>query len=244
MMKDPNVIGVAGNIKVYGKGKLLTRLQTYEYLLSMEIGRRWQGLLGGILVIPGAFGAIRREILESLGRMHDDTITEDFDMTLMLQKARKRVAFASKATAWTHVPERWKDWIRQRMRWSSGQAQVYIKHSGILLRKRFGMLGLVIAPNNVFMDMIALLTRYFWLAAIIVLYVASLSYLLRVLLLILSFYLILESLQLALALSITLEKEDLENIPLVPIMILYRSLHSIVRLLAYTSALLGKKTRW
>jgi cellulose synthase/poly-beta-1,6-N-acetylglucosamine synthase-like glycosyltransferase len=34
---------------------LLTKLQAYEYLISMEMGRRWQAMLSGLLVIPGAF---------------------------------------------------------------------------------------------------------------------------------------------------------------------------------------------
>jgi cellulose synthase/poly-beta-1,6-N-acetylglucosamine synthase-like glycosyltransferase len=38
--------------------------------------------------------------------MHVDTITEDFDMTLMLQKVKGKIAFSHEAIAWTHVPER------------------------------------------------------------------------------------------------------------------------------------------
>ncbi|MEM4700448.1 MAG: glycosyltransferase [Candidatus Nezhaarchaeales archaeon] len=244
MLRDPNVIGVAGNVKVANRKNLLTRFQAYEYLLSMEMGRRWQGVLGGILVIPGAFGAVRRDVFESLGRMHPDTITEDFDMTLMLQKVRKKIAFSPRAIAWTHVPERWRDWIRQRRRWASGQAQVYLKHSNIFFRRRFGLLGFLIAPNNVFMDMVALFIRYLWLAALLTFYVASLSYLLKILLLVYTFYFALELTQLASASLLTPVKKDLENAYLAPLMMLYRSIHSIVRLTAYMDVLLGKKIRW
>jgi len=112
LLTNPEVVGVAGNVRVLNKGNVLTRLQAYEYVVSMEMGRRWQGIVSGILVIPGAFGAFRREIVESLGRMHADTVTEDFDLTLMLQKVKGKLVFAPSAIAWTHVPETWGSWIR------------------------------------------------------------------------------------------------------------------------------------
>jgi poly-beta-1,6 N-acetyl-D-glucosamine synthase len=244
MLDDPNVIGVAGNVKVANKRNLLTRLQAYEYLISMEMGRRWQAMLSGLLVIPGAFGAVRRNILDSLGRMHADTITEDFDMTLMLQKVKEKIAFSPEAIAWTHVPERWKDWIRQRIRWASGQAQVYLKHSNILLRRRFGIFGMLIAPNNIFMDMAALFIRYFWLAIIFLPHVTSTVYIIRLLLLITSFYLTLECIQLISAALLTPRKEEVKNAVLAPLIIPYRALHAVIRLFAYASVLLGRKTRW
>jgi cellulose synthase/poly-beta-1,6-N-acetylglucosamine synthase-like glycosyltransferase len=244
MLDDPSVVGVAGNVKVANKRNLLTRLQAYEYLISMEMGRRWQAMLSGLLVIPGAFGAVRRDTLDSLGRMHADTITEDFDMTLMLQKAKGKIAFSHEAIAWTHVPERWKEWVKQRIRWASGQIQVYIKHSNILLRRRFGIFGVLIAPNNIFMDMAALLIRYFWLAAIFLPHATSPVYAIRLLLIITSFYLTLECIQLISALLLTPRKNEVKDTIYAPLIIPYRALHAAIRLFAYASVLLGRRTRW
>lgn len=244
ILNDSNVIGVAGNIKVANKKNLLTRLQAYEYLISMETGRRWQAILGGLLVIPGAFGAVRRDILDSLGRIHSDTITEDFDMTVMLQKVRGKIAFSSEAIAWTHVPERWRDWVRQRIRWASGQAQVYLKHSNVLLKRRFGIFGMLVAPNNIFMDMVALIIRYIWLAIIFLPVVTSMMYAVRLMLLLTVFYLALESVQLVSATLITPTKDEVKNAVLAPLIMPYRALHAAIRLLAYASVLIGRKIRW
>jgi len=51
---------------------------------------------------------------------------------------------------------------------------------------------MLIAPNNIFMDMVVLFIRYFWLAIIFLPHVTSPVYAIRLLLLIRSFYLTLE----------------------------------------------------
>ncbi len=247
LIEDMRVVGVAGNVRVLNRENLLTRLQAYEYMVSMELGRRWQGIVGGILVIPGAFGAFRREVLESLGRMHADTITEDFDLTVMLQKARGRLAFAPKAVAWTHAPKRWREWVRQRLRWSAGQLQVYRKHVDIFFKKRFGLFGWIIAPNNVFMDIGALFLRAAWLAAIIAFtpFTSSPNYALRLTFLVFTFYLALETLSLTSAALLSPRRGDLKYAFLAPLMVVfYRPLHSIVRFTSYVKVALKRGVGW
>ncbi|MEM2103789.1 MAG: glycosyltransferase [Candidatus Bathyarchaeia archaeon] len=244
MINNPEIIAAAGNIRVVNRINLLTRLQAYEYLISMEMGRRWQAMLSGLLVIPGAFGAVRRSVLESLGRMHTDTITEDFDLTVMLQKVKKKIAFSPMAVAWTYVPENLREWTRQRRRWASGQAQVYLKHSNMLLKRRFGIFGFLIAPNNIFMDIVTLFIRYIWLAIIIISNITFPLTTIKLLLLIASFYLALEYIQLISATLLTPGKETITNMVLAPLMIPYRTLHAAIRLLAYTNVLFKRQTRW
>ena len=238
-----DVIAVAGKVRVVNKVNLLTKLQAYEYLCSMELGRRWQSLFSGILVIPGAFGAFRREVFESLGRMHPDTITEDFDLTVMLQKVRKRLVFAPEAVAWTHAPEDLRGWIRQRIRWAVGQIQVYRKHLNIFFRRRFGLFGLFIAPNNIFMDVVALLLRFSWGLYILASY--TITTLLKLSIIVFVFYLFLESFTILFAAALTPRREDVKYAILAPIMVIfYRPLYSLVRLWAYLKAVLGGKVKW
>ncbi|MEM3552008.1 MAG: glycosyltransferase [Candidatus Bathyarchaeia archaeon] len=244
MINNPETIAAAGNIRVVNRINLLTRLQAYEYFISMEMGRRWQAMLSGLLVIPGAFGAVRRSVLESLGRMHADTITEDFDLTVMLQKVKKKIAFSPEAIAWTYVPENLREWTRQRIRWASGQAQVYLKHSNMLLKRRFGIFGLLIAPNNIFMDMVALFIRYAWLAIILIIYITSILTTIKLLLLITSFYLALEYIQLISATLLMPGKETITNMVLAPLMIPYRTIHAAIRLSAYIRVLFRRRSRW
>lgn len=241
----PNVIGVAGNVRVFNARSFLTRLQAYEYFVSMEVGRRFQGIIGGLLVIPGALGAIRRDVLESVGRLHADTITEDFDLTTSLHKTKGEIVFAPEAIAWTYAPEKWGRWIQQRKRWSFGQIQVYLKHSDIFFRKRVGVTGLLTAPNNVFMDMVLLFVRYTWLVGFFILNFLSPFYLLRVFSVIFGFYLILETWSVLTATILSSRRTGLKNLFLLPFMVFfYRPLYDTIRLRAYASVLFRRKLTW
>jgi cellulose synthase/poly-beta-1,6-N-acetylglucosamine synthase-like glycosyltransferase len=165
----------------------------------------------------------------------------------MLQKTRGRLAFAPKAVAWTRAPKRWREWVRQRLRWSAGQLQVYMKHVDVFFKKRFGLFGWIIAPNNVFMDIGALFLRAAWLAAIIAFtpFTSNLTYAARLSALIFTFYLALEALSLLSAVLLSPRKEDLKYAVLAPLMVaFYRPLHSIIRLKAYLSVLLKGRISW
>lgn len=245
LLKDPDVVGVVGNVRVFNRKGILGKLQAYEYAISMELGKRFQGIVNGIMVISGALGAVRRDVLESLGRIHVDTITEDFDTTVMLHKLGKRIAFSPRAVALTHVPDSWRSWVRQRLRWSAGQMQVYLRHSNIFFKRRFGVFGSIIAPNNVLMDMGLLFAKYVWLILLVILYIATPLYLFRVFLLILALYFALELWLIVPLVVLSTKRDDLRYAILAPIMIVfYRPLHSLIRAAGYISVLLGRRVVW
>jgi len=239
---DPAVGAVAGNVRVGNKTNLLTRLQAYEYMIAMEMGRRYQSMLGLLLIIPGAFGAVRREILWSVGAYDVDTITEDFDLTLKIRKTHKKVAFAPDAITWTIAPETLKALIRQRHRWDRGQMQTLRKHKNIFFKSRFGLTGLLGAPDMVFADMILTFLRIGWMGLMLV---ANPTWLGKILVLTFTFYLVLELVQGAVAGILSPRKEDLLCMLYAPILVLiYRPLLSFVRLKAYLDGLKGATGKW
>jgi cellulose synthase/poly-beta-1,6-N-acetylglucosamine synthase-like glycosyltransferase len=129
---DENVMSVSGNIKVANRINLLTRCQALEYIRDINIPRRAFDLLNITLVVPGPLGAFRRSVMGHVGEYDPDTVTEDFDVTVKIQKARDGRQIASRnitnAIAYTEAPEKLKDLIRQRTRWYGGMAQTYLKH--------------------------------------------------------------------------------------------------------------------
>lgn len=128
-LSDPKVSAVSGNVRVLsgekGGKNLLVKLQA----LRISV------IAGTLLIISGAFGAFWKRNINSLGRYDKDTITEDFDVTIKMRKLGKRLAFSEKAIAWTFVPETWRDWIRQRLRWTRGQAETLWKHGNIFQKR-------------------------------------------------------------------------------------------------------------
>jgi cellulose synthase/poly-beta-1,6-N-acetylglucosamine synthase-like glycosyltransferase/peptidoglycan/xylan/chitin deacetylase (PgdA/CDA1 family)/spore germination protein YaaH len=144
----PEVVAVAGNAKVGNRLNLITRWQAIEYVTSQNLDRRAFSLLNGITVVPGAVGAWRRDAVAKVGGFSLDTLAEDQDLTLTLLAEGYHVAYAPHAIAWTEAPDTVKGLLKQRFRWSFGTLQCMWKHRNILLRPRYGTLGMIALPNT------------------------------------------------------------------------------------------------
>ncbi len=144
---DPEVGAVAGNAKVGNRINLITYWQALEYITAQNLERRALAAMNAITVVPGAVGAWRREALEKLGGFPSDTLAEDQDLTLAVQKAGYRVLFDSHAVAWTEAPDTVRGLARQRFRWAYGTLQCLWKHRDVMLRPRYGTLGMLAMPQ-------------------------------------------------------------------------------------------------
>ena len=123
---------VAGNAKVGNQVNLVTRWQAVEYVTAQNIERRALDALGAITVVPGAVGAWRRAALDAVGGYPVDTLAEDQDLTIAIQRQGWRVAYDVNAIALTEAPETFGGLARQRFRWSFGTLQCLWKHREIL----------------------------------------------------------------------------------------------------------------
>jgi cellulose synthase/poly-beta-1,6-N-acetylglucosamine synthase-like glycosyltransferase len=144
---DERVGAVAGNAKVGNRINLITRWQALEYITAQNLERRALSALDCITVVPGAVGAWRRSALMKLGGFPIDTLAEDQDLTISMQKAGYRALFDADAVAWTEAPDTVRGLAKQRFRWSFGTLQCLWKHSDVTLRPRYGALGLVALPQ-------------------------------------------------------------------------------------------------
>ena len=250
---DERVQAVSGNVRISNTRSLLAKLQALEYFVSMEVGKFNQEILRIIMVVPGAFGAFRRKFFEQVGRYDRDALTEDFCATLKIHKAGQ-VVFAPKALAWTNCPETWGGWIRQRTRWSRGQIETLWKHRNMFFKPRFGRVGMVGAPDMVFMDVVLLGPRIIWLILLLAVFpfwiepAFSLNYydyLIRVLSMTAILYVFFELVVFLTAVTVTPRKKEFKYIFLVPLVsLIYRPLFSLVRLKGYLQALLKTETKW
>src|SRR5205085_6112923 len=84
---DPAIGAVAGNAIVGNRRNLITRWQALEYVTAQNLERRALAALGAVTVVPGAVGAWRRSALAELGGYPADTLAEDQDLTLAMQRA-------------------------------------------------------------------------------------------------------------------------------------------------------------
>lgn len=133
---DPRLGAVAGDARVGNRVNLVTRWQAVEYITAQNLERRALAGFDAMTVVPGAVGAWRRAALDAVGGYPEDTLAEDQDLTIAIQRAGWRVTFDPRATAWTEAPESFRALAKQRYRWAFGTLQCLWKHGGILKRQR------------------------------------------------------------------------------------------------------------
>jgi cellulose synthase/poly-beta-1,6-N-acetylglucosamine synthase-like glycosyltransferase/peptidoglycan/xylan/chitin deacetylase (PgdA/CDA1 family) len=144
---DPAVGAVAGNAKVGNRINMITRWQALEYIVAQNLERRALAALGTLTVVPGAVGAWRRSAIEQVGGFRSDTVAEDQDLTIDLQRAGYRVLFDSSAIAWTEAPTTFRGLAKQRFRWAYGTLQCLWKYRAVTLRPRHGAIGMIALPQ-------------------------------------------------------------------------------------------------
>lgn len=147
---DPAVGAVAGSVKVGNHTNMITRWQSLEYTVSIHLERTAQAFLGAIVVVPGACGAWRRSAVQAAGGFSRSTLAEDCDLTLAVQKAGYRVVIDNTAKGYTEVPQTSRALAKQRFRWTFGNLQSFWKHRGMMLRRKYGWLGMFVLPYALF----------------------------------------------------------------------------------------------
>jgi cellulose synthase/poly-beta-1,6-N-acetylglucosamine synthase-like glycosyltransferase/spore germination protein YaaH/peptidoglycan/xylan/chitin deacetylase (PgdA/CDA1 family) len=123
---------IAGNAKVGNRINIATRWQALEYVTAQNLERRALARLGGMTVVPGAVGAWRKSAIMEVGGYPPDTLAEDQDLTIAVQRAGWNVAYDQSAIAWTEAPQSLRQLARQRFRWAFGTIQCVWKHKAVM----------------------------------------------------------------------------------------------------------------
>jgi cellulose synthase/poly-beta-1,6-N-acetylglucosamine synthase-like glycosyltransferase/peptidoglycan/xylan/chitin deacetylase (PgdA/CDA1 family)/spore germination protein YaaH len=144
---DPKIGAVAGDARVGNRVNLVTRWQAIEYITAQNLERRALAGFDAMTVVPGAVGAWRRSALDAVGGYPEDTLAEDQDLTIAIQRAGWRVTYDPRAIAWTEAPETFRALAKQRFRWAFGTLQCLWKHRGILRARKPSGLALVGLPQ-------------------------------------------------------------------------------------------------
>ena len=126
--------------------------QVLEYLRAFLFGRVAWGELNALMIVSGAFGLFRKDVLVEMGGYRSDTVGEDMDLIVRmhrwLRSARRRykVIFVPDPVCWTECPETLKDLRKQRERWHRGLGET-MDHNRVMLAGRgFGQIGLLAMP--------------------------------------------------------------------------------------------------
>ncbi|NOI75094.1 glycosyltransferase family 2 protein [Vibrio coralliilyticus] len=135
MMKQfssADVIASGGALRVRNHSQnILTKMQSLEYMLSMQAGKTGMANWGVLNNISGAFGAFRKNILKQVGGWDTHT-AEDLDLTMRLKQYKRRyptnkLAFATHAIGHTDVPDTLKGLVLQRLRWDGDLLFLFLR---------------------------------------------------------------------------------------------------------------------
>jgi len=115
-------------------------MQSIEYNMLSFIKGAYN--IFSAIALWGGFAAIKRQAFLDVGGFSASAITEDMDMAFKLNKYGWRVE-QSFYPIFTTVPETFSQWFRQKMRWSSGGIQCFIRHYRVLAKNPLQILFLV-----------------------------------------------------------------------------------------------------
>jgi cellulose synthase/poly-beta-1,6-N-acetylglucosamine synthase-like glycosyltransferase len=144
---------VAGRITdVRMPSSWLARIQVVEYLRAFLLSREGWSRMGALILISGAFGVFRRDVLVEVGGLAHGSLGEDFELVMRLHKRLRetgreyRVEFVAEPICWTEVPTSVRVLHRQRKRWHRGLWETLWAYRAVLGRPRYGAVGLVALP--------------------------------------------------------------------------------------------------
>jgi cellulose synthase/poly-beta-1,6-N-acetylglucosamine synthase-like glycosyltransferase len=142
-------------------GGWLPRIQVMEYLRAFLLGRAGWSRLGCLVLISGAFGLYRRDVLVEVGGLDPTCIGEDFELCVAVHKAMRdqgrdyRVVAVSEPISWTEVPSTHRVLGSQRRRWHRGLLEVLWRHRRMIGNPRYGRVGLLALPYYVLFELLA-----------------------------------------------------------------------------------------
>jgi cellulose synthase/poly-beta-1,6-N-acetylglucosamine synthase-like glycosyltransferase len=151
--------------------------QVLEYLRGFFATRIAWSELNGLLIISGAFGVFRRDLLVALGGFSSATLGEDMEMTMRIHHLLRpqwkdaRVDFVPDAVCWTEAPGTMGGLRNQRVRWHAGLLDNLRMHWRLFGRPRYGAAGTFAMPYMVLFEALEPLVEVLGFAIVITLVV-------------------------------------------------------------------------
>jgi len=139
----------------------VARFQIIEYLRAFLFARLGLNRMGGNLIISGALGLFRRDIVVELGGYKRDTVGEDMELVVRMHRHMRdkrvpyRICYVPDPVCYTEAPEDMKVLGRQRHRWQRGLFDSLLRHRTMFMNPRYGVIGLIAFPMFVLFELLA-----------------------------------------------------------------------------------------
>lgn len=160
VMEDSAVVAVGGlvraaqGIRTEGKREHLplnplVSMQILEYERSFLASRILLDSFNGNLIISGAFGLFKKDVVVAAGGYATDTLGEDMELVVKLHvfcRNNQRpyaIRYEPNAVCWSQAPASVGDLMKQRRRWHLGLFQCLVHYRFMFGSLRYGFVGTV-----------------------------------------------------------------------------------------------------
>lgn len=194
VLERENIVAVGGVVRLANSVELergrvihyqlptniLACMQVLEYDRSFLASRILFDKFNGSLIISGAFGLFKKDIVIAAGGYDHSTMGEDMELVVKLHEFCSLneipycVKYATDAICWSQAPERLRDLCKQRKRWHLGLFQSMWKHRAMLFNTKFGMVSFVSYLYFLLYELLSPFIELFGIATMVAAFAADL----------------------------------------------------------------------
>ena len=146
---DPEVMATIPSMVIADPDSPMRRAQKAEYDIGL-FARKSFANLNSIYITPGPFSVFRKYVFDMLGPYQEAHHTEDAEIALRMQVHGYKIAYSDNSIVYTVGPKTTKPLIKQRVRWTYGFLKNMFDYRGLLFKKRYQHLGLIVLPVGIF----------------------------------------------------------------------------------------------
>lgn len=153
---------------------LIECTQAAEYIRGFLAGRVASQRFRSLLIISGAFGLFRKDLLVAIGG-YRKTVGEDMDVVIRLHRYCRdqhidyHVGFVPEPVCWTQVPSDLGSLLQQRNRWQRGLIDSLWHNRAMFLNPRYGIVGLLGFPYFLFFELLGPVIEFLGYACFVLL---------------------------------------------------------------------------
>lgn len=175
IFEDESIIAVGGLIRISQcaeikegeiqnhkiPGNPILGMQVVEYSRTFLASRILNNMYSGNLIISGAFGLFKKDIVIAVGGYDSLTLGEDMELVLKMHVfcrnhlKKYKIVYEPDAVCWTQAPTSLKDLAKQRRRWYLGLFQCMTKYYYIFANLRFGFVSFISYFYYLFFELLA-----------------------------------------------------------------------------------------
>ena len=131
---DPNIVGLAANVRVLDDGSVLSLIQKFEHMIGYR-SKKFYTLTNSEFIIGGVASTYRMNVIRESGYYDTDTQTEDIGLSMKLTSkgnTQQKIIYGSDVLALTEGVQSYKALFKQRYRWKLGMLQNLLKYKSMV----------------------------------------------------------------------------------------------------------------